>query len=264
MNKKLDPELMAYFFDIKDRITQEHQEYVSKHPEIKQILVDFLTKLLMTKPDNVYTFTTEYFSFFEKHSLKPFLNPLVIVGCRHSGKKALARRLIELYPQYFEHNVFYTTKPLSAEESANPLVKYISTEEFIEQKAGDNFASFEIDGEYFTKIVSKTYLKDISNKGKICIVTLTLGSAKAFLNASIASHFMLVIPSSIEVVKEKIINKRAVPLEAIEDAMNQIKTEIEESSDVNMYFAKLVNEGSAKSEEEFTQQVKKIYSEFQF
>ncbi len=264
MNKKLDPELMAYFFDIKEKITQEHQEYVSRHPEIKQILVDFLTKLLMTKPENIYTFTTEYFSFFEKHSLKPSLNPLVIVGCRHSGKKALARKLVELYPQYFEHCIYYTTKPLSAEERPNPLVKYITTEEFIEQRARDDFAAFETDGEFYTKIVSKSYLKDVSNKGKICLVPLTLKSARLYLNTSATSNFMLIVPSSMELMKERIINKREVPLEAVEDAMNQIKAEIEESSDINMYFAKLINDRSEKSEDEFTQQVKKVYSEFQF
>ena len=265
MDKKLDPELMAYFFDIKDKITQEHQEYLGKHPEIKQILVDFLTKLLMTKPDNIYTFTTEYFSFFEKSSLKSSLSPLVLVGCKHSGKMALAQKLVDLYPQYFEHNMFFTTKlPLDEESTTNPLVTHISPKDFIEQRARDNFASFETDGENYSKIVSKSYLKGVINKGKICVITLTLGAAKNFINASITSHFMLIVPSSIETVKEKIINKRSVPLEAIEEAMNKIKTEIEESSDVNMYSFKLVNDGTVKSEEEFTKQVRKIYSEFKF
>jgi guanylate kinase len=264
MNKKLDPELMAYFFDIKDRITKDHEEYIGSHPEIKQILVDFLTKLLMTKPDNIYSFTTEYFSFYEKRSLKEHLNPLVIVGCKHSGKKDLANYLVSLYPQYFERNVFYTTKPLSEEEARNSNIAFISKEDFIEENAKGNFVTYQSHGEYFCKAVNRNFIKEVTKKGKICIITLTLENSKVFHNASTHSNFILLLPSSVERIKERIINKQKISMDTIEETMNQIKSEIEISSNIDFYFGKLLNDHTPKFNETFCEYVKKVYPMLQF
>lgn len=59
-----DPELKAYYLKIKEDIKKEHMEYISKHPEIRSILNDFVSSLLLKKPNNIYNFSQDYFSYF--------------------------------------------------------------------------------------------------------------------------------------------------------------------------------------------------------
>lgn len=45
----------------KQEIEKIHSEYIKKHPEIRDFLADYLQLLLHRKPDDVYSFTVEYF-----------------------------------------------------------------------------------------------------------------------------------------------------------------------------------------------------------
>ena len=56
MEKKFDPELLAYFQRIKSNLNEEHKEYLLNHPEIKQLISDYMTKLLLHKPKNTNAF----------------------------------------------------------------------------------------------------------------------------------------------------------------------------------------------------------------
>lgn len=66
MESKFDPELLAYYEKLKGKLKEEHVEYLQKHPEIRQLISDYMVKLLLSKPDDVYYFTSKYFSSFEK------------------------------------------------------------------------------------------------------------------------------------------------------------------------------------------------------
>jgi guanylate kinase len=52
----LDPELKTYYLRVKDEIKKEHVDYLSQHPEIRQLLNDFLSTVLLEKPEDVYKF----------------------------------------------------------------------------------------------------------------------------------------------------------------------------------------------------------------
>lgn len=84
--ESLDPELKTYFSKIKEEIKSEHVQYIRNHPEIRDILNDFLSSLLLEKPEDIYFYARKYFGFFnvekpvEKHKL------LVISGPSGVGK----------------------------------------------------------------------------------------------------------------------------------------------------------------------------------
>ena len=44
----------------------EHAAYVEGHPELKNILADFMTRVLLEKPDDVPAFAAEHFTAFRK------------------------------------------------------------------------------------------------------------------------------------------------------------------------------------------------------
>lgn len=83
----MDPELQNFYNDIKSEIKGEHADYIKQHPEIRQVLNDYLSNILLHKPEDVYSFTKDYFSFFnqKKETGRP-LKLLVVAGPSGSGK----------------------------------------------------------------------------------------------------------------------------------------------------------------------------------
>lgn len=86
--EKLDPELKTYYMQVKDEVKKEHGAYISAHPEIRQLLNDFLSTLLLEKPEDVYEYAQDYFSFFNTEKEPVQYKPLVISGPSGVGKVA--------------------------------------------------------------------------------------------------------------------------------------------------------------------------------
>ncbi len=81
-----DPELKTYYLNVKEEIKKEHVDYLGQHPEIRQLLNDFLSTLLLEKPEDVFRFAQDYFSFFNKEKEVIQHPPLVISGPSGVGK----------------------------------------------------------------------------------------------------------------------------------------------------------------------------------
>lgn len=98
--ESFDPELKTYFYKIKEEIKLEHIEYIKTHPELKEILNDFITSLLLEKPENIYVYARKYFSFFNVNKKPPHCLPFVISGPSGVGK-------VKHFFKYEPHLVHY-------------------------------------------------------------------------------------------------------------------------------------------------------------
>jgi guanylate kinase len=78
--EQFDSELKTYYRKIKGEIKKEHQDYIGKHPELREILNDFLSSVLLEKPNDVFEYSTEYFSYFNIDKDKLRYKPIVISG----------------------------------------------------------------------------------------------------------------------------------------------------------------------------------------
>ncbi|XP_005804656.1 ciliogenesis-associated TTC17-interacting protein [Xiphophorus maculatus] len=56
-----DMQLYSLYLDNKDFLKAEHNSYLREHPELRELLSDFLQDLLIVKPDNIFQFAREYF-----------------------------------------------------------------------------------------------------------------------------------------------------------------------------------------------------------
>lgn len=45
-----DNEVLAYLSNRKDELIEAHEEYIMNHPEIREVLNDFLSSVLLHKP----------------------------------------------------------------------------------------------------------------------------------------------------------------------------------------------------------------------
>ena len=53
-NVNFDNEVLAYLSTRKDELMGKHDEYINEHPEIREVLNDFLSSVLLAKPVSVY------------------------------------------------------------------------------------------------------------------------------------------------------------------------------------------------------------------
>ena len=49
-----DNEVLAYLSNRKDQLIETHEEYIMQHQEIREVLNDFLSSVLLNKPVSVY------------------------------------------------------------------------------------------------------------------------------------------------------------------------------------------------------------------
>ena len=64
MNFENDPELLAFFSKTKDELKGNYDTYLNKHPEVNQLMNDFISSLLLKKPESIFDFAKDYFSYY--------------------------------------------------------------------------------------------------------------------------------------------------------------------------------------------------------
>jgi hypothetical protein len=52
-NVNFDNEVLAYLSVRKDELIGSHSEYIAQHPEIREVLNDFLSSVLLSKPVSI-------------------------------------------------------------------------------------------------------------------------------------------------------------------------------------------------------------------
>lgn len=136
-NKNFDSELQAYFGAIKHAIKEEHVSYLKSHPELRQILNDFLSSCLLEQPENVYEYAKKFFSYFNYHKDIVRHKPLVLTGCSGVGKVlslstqgTLINLLISKNPNLFELSISYTTRRPRQGEVHGREYYFVTKEEF--------------------------------------------------------------------------------------------------------------------------------------
>jgi len=82
-----DNEVLAYLSVRKDELIESHDEYIISHPEIREVLNDFLSSVLLKKPDDVYVYAKEYFHPFNPTPMRG--KPFILVGPSGVGKNTL-------------------------------------------------------------------------------------------------------------------------------------------------------------------------------
>ena len=80
----------------KDELKGLHQAYLDTHPEISRMLSDFMSSILLDKPDDVFLFASEHFGTFEGENGGH--RPIVISGPSGVGKSTLVGMLIKSFP----------------------------------------------------------------------------------------------------------------------------------------------------------------------
>ena len=184
-----DQELFSYFRDRNTMLCQDNFNFLMEHPEIKRLLNDYLSNILLHKPDDVFKFTKDYFKFLcdkgESHKL------VVLVGPNSVGKTTMIDYIIKQFPDNFVRPNFRSTvkdgdgyKLIDVEEHSNGLKNNL----FIYDK-------FDPENKEYI-CLEKSAIEEIQNQGKIAIIEIDLEGAKKMNSLDIEANFIGILPPS--------------------------------------------------------------------
>ena len=230
-----DQELFSYFRDRNTMLCQDNFNFLMEHPEIKRLLNDYLSNILLHKPDDVFKFTKDYFKFLcdkgESHKL------VVLVGPNSVGKTTMINHIIEQFKDNFEKPMFRSTV------RNNEKFKLIDVEEHSSGLKNDLFVYDKFDAENKEYIcLEKSEIEKIQSAGKIAILEIDLEGAKEMNSMDIEANFIGILPPSLDALRQRIKEHTKLNTEKINQELEKASDEIKEIEKYTFFMFRIIND----------------------
>jgi len=208
----------------KDLVKDDHMKYVEEHPELKNVISDFMSQVLLVKPDDVRLFAKDYFSKYLPPPPVGSICPLIVVGPSGAGKGTLVKRLFEEFPGRFGLCVSHTTR-LPREGEVDGEHYHFVTKPTIEQaiEAGEFVEHAHVHGNIYGTSVQA--INDVKEKGQICILEIDIQGVQAIRGIDMQTNCFYVAPPSHEVLTQRLTSRGT---ESKEDLENRLQNALEE------------------------------------
>lgn len=229
-----DQELYSYYRDRTTTLTKDNFMYLMSHPEVKRLLNDYLSNILLHKPDDVFKFTKDYFKFLsDKGESDKFV---VLVGPNSVGKTTLINKICEDFPENFE-----TPKHIVTNNKENYI--NVSKEEFMDGINNKTIIVYSYDNkENEYEGISKEEIERINNSGKIAILEIDLKGAKTINNSSVDANFIGVLPPSMDALRVRIKQNTKLNTASINNVLEFAETEVKEIENLTFFGFRIMND----------------------
>lgn len=230
-----DQELFSYFRDRNTMLCQDNFNFLMEHPEIKRLLNDYLSNILLHKPDDVFKFTKDYFKFLcdkgQSHKL------VVLVGPNSVGKTTFINHIIQNFSESFEKPLFRSTVKNDSE------YKLIDVEEHSNGLKNNLFIYDKFDTENKEYIcLEKSSVEKIQNEGKIAIIEIDLEGAKKMNSLDIEANFIGILPPSLDALRQRIKQHTKLNTEKINQELEKASDEIKEIEKYTFFMFRIIND----------------------
>ena len=230
-----DQELFSYFRDRNTTLCQDNFNFLMEHPEVKRLLNDYLSNILLHKPDDVFKFTKDYFKFLcdsgDSHKL------VVLVGPNSVGKTTMIDYIIKQFPNDFNKPYFRSTlqnengyKLMDIEEHSNGLKNNL----FI-------YDRFDTEKKEYISL-EKSEIENIQKEGKIAIIEIDLEGAKKMNNLDIEANFIGILPPSLDALRHRIKGHTKLNTEKINAELEKASDEIKEIEKYTFFMFRIIND----------------------
>lgn len=237
----------------KQKLIESHEEYISKHPEMREILNDFLSSVLLNKPDDVYLFSKEYFHPFNPTPVKD--KPFIVWGPFGVGKKTLRTKVLKEYGDLFDYCISHTTRERKPAEDENQYY-YVTQDEFDKMKADGKF--LEVAESWGSSYgTSKEEIERIRAAEKIPYIEVDFNGANGL--KSIAANFVFLYPPSIEELRRRIANRTEDTEELFKKRIELAIKEIELANNAVLFTNRITNDDLEKAEVQICTLIEALY-----
>ena len=252
-----DQELFSYFRDRNTTLCQENFKFLMEHPEVKRLLNDYLSNILLHKPDDVFKFTKDYFKFLcdkgESHKL------VIFVGPNSVGKTTMIDYIIKQFPNDFQKPSFRSTiknengyKLMDIEEHSNGLKNNL----FIYDK-------FDTEKKEYISL-EKSEIENIQKEGKIAIIEIDLEGAKKINNLDIEANFIGILPPSLDALRHRIKEHTKLNTEKINAELEKASDEIKEIEKYTFFIFRIINDELSAGLKDFKNAMISLYPKLKY
>ena len=252
-----DQELFSYFRDRNTTLCQENFKFLMEHPEVKRLLNDYLSNILLHKPDDVFKFTKDYFKFLcdkgESHKL------VIFVGPNSVGKTTMIDYIIKQFPNDFQKPSFRSTiknengyKLMDIEEHSNGLKNNL----FIYDK-------FDTEKKEYISL-EKSEIENIQKEGKIAIIEIDLEGAKKINNLDIEANFIGILPPSLDALRHRIKEHTKLNTEKINAELEKASDEIKEIEKYTFFIFRIINDELETGLKDFKNAMISLYPKLKY
>ena len=230
-----DQELFSYFRDRNTTLCQDNFNFLQEHPEVKRLLNDYLSNILLHKPDDVFKFTKDYFKFLcdqgESHKL------VVLVGPNSVGKTTMIDYILKEFPESFVKPTFLSTlnsdnghKKLDIEAHAEGVKNNLYL-----------YDKFNPDTKEYISL-EKSEVEKIQNEGKIAIIEIDLEGAKKLNSYDIDANFIGILPPSLDALRKRIKEHTKLNTEKINAELDKANDEIKDIEKYTFFVFRIMND----------------------
>mmetsp|Transcript_29976 Transcript_29976/g.48433 ORF Transcript_29976/g.48433 Transcript_29976/m.48433 type:complete len:264 (+) Transcript_29976:76-867(+) len=255
--------------DRKEALLKESHLYLESHPELRQILNDFVSACLIHKPKDVVGFARDYFASFLEEGERALvkqtgtemfaagvakMRPIVMCGPSGVGKGTLINRLMNDYPSKFGFSVSHTTRAPRPGEidgvhyhfSTVPAMEAdIALGKFIEHARVHNNL-------YGTSVAA---VADVGKQGKMCVLDIDVQGAQQVkkTNLGVTPLFVFIAPPSTEELEKRLRGRGTETEEKIQTRLHNAQSEMQFAHTPGFFDLVIVNDDLDKAYEELKQ-----------
>lgn len=227
---KLTFEEISQLNDRKLALKGQHQAYLKDHPEMKNILSDFMCAVLVEKPDDVFAFAKIYFESNRPTKTKrdptKHYKPVVVGGPPGAGKGTLIKMLMKAYPNNFGFAISHTSREPRPGEEDGVHYHFSQREEIISSIRSGKFIEWaEIQGAFYGTSVAAVDAVRLS--GKICILDIDLQGVRSVKKSDLRPNYVFVEPPSLEKLEERLRDGGNKEEEQVQEILKKAVKELE-------------------------------------
>ena len=239
---RLNAKQLAEYEERRIDLEGQHTEYLQSHPELRDLLNDFMTSVLLHQPKDIFLFARDYFGVFNPEP--DYYKPLVLAGPSGVGKGTLIKLLTDRYPSMFDFSVSCTTRKPRPGEVHGQHYYFVTMDEYNAKKEQGEFVEYnEVHGNYYGTLRSE--IERIKAEGKvvltqICILDIDVGGAKKIFDSGLDSNYLFIMPPSMKELENRLRGRGTEDENALRTRLRNARAEIDEAKELTHMFKKML------------------------
>ncbi|MCJ1390111.1 hypothetical protein MMC18_009094 [Xylographa bjoerkii] len=179
--------------------------------------------------------STKHLPATQKH------RPVVISGPSGAGKSTLLKRLLADHPSTFGFSISHTTRAPRPGETNGVEYHFTTRQQFMELMDEGGFIEHaQFGGNYYGTSVKA--VKDIAEKGRICILDIEMEGVKQVKRTDLHARFLFLSPPSLEVLEKRLRGRGTENEDSLQKRLTQAKAEMAYAKEEGVHDMVVVND----------------------